>query len=295
MEVLKEQTLYIDSRRSTTDASDMTVYFPIGTIACQEDQQLRVSCKSFSCFFSFDNVTDENNAFTVQINNDDGFPVYTQVSIPPGVYRFKDIAASINEQVANMTVTFVPQFNGFSFDSKALISLYWTTPKAHKLFGFADTADILGQSTIKSDQTIDMTPYSSIELALDNSLDCMPRLSLTNDADGTMVNSHTLVSIPIDVSPFAWSTQEFANPPHVYLSGRSIQQLKLVARAFDDKNQIVSGLQHYKVVLSVETLSRNDRMKDVHRTLQDMLTFMQADYVSKHDVGDADASFVFST
>jgi hypothetical protein len=295
MEVLREQCIFIDTQRSAQDPSDMTVSFPMGMVSCAEDQQLRLSCKSFSCFFSFDNVTADNNAFAVQINNPDVFPpVYTEVVIPPGTYRFKDIAEAINSQVQNMTVSFVPEKNAFSFDSKYLISLYWRVPGAHKLFGFASADDILGISHIQSDQTIDMTPYSNIEIDLDNSLDCLPRMSLKNDASGMMTNSFTLVSVPIHVQPYSWLTRDFMNPPHVYLSGKSIHQLRLVARAFDKSNDVIQGLQHYKIVLSVETLSRNDRLKSIEKVLRDQLTFMQADYVSKHSIDDTDARYVFS-
>jgi hypothetical protein len=279
MNVVREQTVRIDSRRNDSNDNDITVYFPTRMIECEQSQQLRISVTSFQCYLDFDNVNETNNQLKI-VNDMTG--VDTDITIPVGNYTFIDIVAFLNHTYPSMKSMFISNQNMFKFEFSGphTILLFDDAPK---LFGFDKNDESLyGTVSVTSRYSIDMTPHSYINIDVENSVLTQPWTSVQNNSEGTMVNSSTLCTIPMTVEPYSWQQYEPQNPSCMYLISKNLSELRLISRAYDSKHNVIDYMPNYSIIIKVETLGGDDGISKLQNTLDKLLEYQSMKFLSKH-------------
>lgn len=281
MEIVKEQLLYLDTAYGEgLDGGDKTIVIPPGYLQCKPYEQLRISMVSFQCFCSMPNVNSSNNRVRL---TDEATDVTTDITIPAGCYSQDDIKGYFKAAYPAMHMHFNHPSNGWRLSFATPHSIQWLN-KSHTIFGFQPGDDVTAKTSLTSTQPVDLQPYSTIRLDVDNSVNSMGFANLTNADDGVIKQWNCLAAVPLAYEPYSWLTVEPANATHLYLAESSIHSLRLVCRLFDSRNNLVANMPDYKVCIRVETIDTRNRLQGIEEAMQAVLEYLAHEFMSKYEV-----------
>jgi len=281
MEVVKEQTLFLDTSFASGDSpSEKTIIIPPNYLECGDEQQLRISLMSFSYYCNTPNITGDNNELRI-IDAFNG--TITDITIPTGCYSACDIKSFFEVVYPDMTMAFNRPINGWVISFKREHTIEFLN-KSYEVFGFLKTDNTAFKKTLTSTQPVDLQPYSSIRIDLDNSVNTMNNMNLTNvDQGGQISQWNSLAAIQMRYEPFEHITITPHHAAKVSLASRNINELKLVARVFDSKGQGVTSMPDYQVCVKVETVEYGSRkLSEIEDALKRLVEFETYRFINSY-------------
>jgi hypothetical protein len=270
--IVKDQTILVDSSKAEGANYDCVVTFPSRAIQCKHDQQLRIRLQSFVTWNSFESINTSNNI--IRFVRDADFAI-TDITIPTGNYKLRELAAKITELFPDVTVEFLPITNKFKF---TFTEDYWisSVEESWRIIGF-DEGSHFAEPTIESQYAIELEPVKSIVLEVDG-VSTVGNMALDNRS-GVMKNSSVLMQIPITSDwPYCPIVYNSADGTNLYVNDKDITWMRFRLRTMEGVP--LTSMPTWYATLCVETIDTSTNVLVV-QTLQDLLEFQRLEFLRK--------------
>lgn len=287
--ITRAQTIFIDSRyRDSGTSYNMQICFPRGTLQTKNvNEKLKISVLMFTCFFTMESVTAENNCFKIR---KESTQAQTDITIPLGHWKFHELCDLITQQYPEVTVTYNRGTGKLTFQFAEPHSLIWVN-KSHQVFGFAKGSTPVG-SIVESTTPINLNPISNLCVHLDG-ISLYGAHNLDN-TKGSMRASSMVLAMPMNArpyEPFIYTSQGDASTWSMANIVDDTDITELLIRITDFEGNMLYNMPEFQCVLMVETVSTSDSQSalllQMTDQMKDLLEYTQMNFL-KHHIKDAE-------
>ena len=254
-----------------------TIDIPNGIFECKPDEMFRISVQDFNMGINWLYCNETNNQFLFN----DGYGPCT-VTIPPGNYRFKDLAVAIETAMTiayrNLkvcTVTWSSTLNKFIFqfnsDGYTYSISFLTNNPAYYILGFEkDTLYTMNSVTkrITSPNVLKTTLSNKICITVDNIMPAKGYQSVENKNSFLCQLTNNIMSIPNDYAPFDTAVFISQNDNFaLYCTDNIIQKLTFSLRDEDGDIMTYASATEWRASIKIDTFSPDRTYQDSEKIL----------------------------
>jgi hypothetical protein len=225
MRVVSSKTFFLSTANRDEGTSYAPLFqLPLGALAREDGQMLRLTLVRWSCFVGWPNVNDTNNAFIFR-NDDSG--ASTTITLESGNYTYVKLAKFITAAYGGVVASYDTIANKMVFQFTARHTLIFLND-CYKVLGYVDGADVAADGSGRMISTGLLKGRATDRVLIGvRGVSPVAGGNLENISTGELRASDLLAAITISAAPYTYQsyTNVTGEEMSLMISDRAVQKI----------------------------------------------------------------------